>query len=647
MLAYVYSPPMDHASLNPAFTIAIALAAGVLAQGLARHLRVPGIVLLLATGVLLGPEGVGLVRPAALGPGLEAIIGFAVAIILFEGGLNLEISRLRAQGKVVRRLLTVGAAITMLGGTLAARLLLGWDWRLALLFGALVIVTGPTVVTPLLRRVRVSRPVRTVLEAEGVLIDAVGAITAVVALEILVQPASLASTAEGATHFAMRFAIGLPLGVVGGLLIAWALRYRRVVPDGLENIFTLAMVLALYQIADAFIAETGIVATTAAGLVVGNMHTRVSKELSEFKEQLTVLFIGLLFVLLAASVAVDDVIELGMPGIAVVTALMFVVRPVQVALCTRESDLSTKERMFIGWVAPRGIVAAAVASLFAASLDRAGIAGGAMLSALIFLVIAGTVVVQGLTMGPVATLLGVRRRGDSGYVILGASGLALAVAGALRDAGTKAIVIESNADRANHARGSGFQVIFGNGLSERVALRSQPELRAGALALTPNEEANLLFAQRMVREYDCPRAWVALDRVSGHLSKEVLHEAEVGVLFRHRRDLTVWALWLERGRADVSVWQRGSADEATEEPAPADETFDPPLSPQQPAREPLLPLICLRNSRPVPVDESTEYRQGDRVWFAIDGIRRDAAEKILSEGGWRPAAEASADSPIS
>lgn len=243
-MAYVYSPPMDHASFSPAFTIGIALAAGVLAQGLARHLRVPGIVLLLATGVLLGPDGVGLVQPHALGSGLEAIIGFAVAIILFEGGLNLEISRLRAQGKVVRRLLTVGAVITMLGGTLAARLLLGWDWRLAILFGALVIVTGPTVVTPLLRRVRVKRSVQTVLEAEGVLIDAVGAITAVVALEILVQPASLASTAEAATHFALRFAIGLPLGAVGGLLIAWALKHRRVVPDGLENIFTLAMVLA-------------------------------------------------------------------------------------------------------------------------------------------------------------------------------------------------------------------------------------------------------------------------------------------------------------------------------------------------------------------------------------------------------------------
>ena len=624
---------MDHASFSPAFTIGIALAAGVLAQGLARHLRVPGIVLLLGTGVLLGPDGIGLVQPDVLGGGLEAIIGFAVAIILFEGGLNLEISRLRAQGKVVRRLLTGGAAITMLGGTLAARWLLGWDWRLAILFGALVIVTGPTVVTPLLRRVRVTRAVQTVLEAEGVLIDAVGAITAVVALEILVQPASFASTAEGATHFALRFAIGLPLGAVGGLLIAWALKHRRVVPDGLENIFTLAMVLALYQIADAFMAETGIVAATGAGLVVGNMHTRVSKELSEFKEQLTVLFIGLLFVLLAASIPVSDVLALGAPAIAVVAALMFIVRPLQVAVCTRGSELTTQERLFIAWVAPRGIVAAAVASLFAASLARAGIAGGEQLSALIFLVIAGTVVIQGLTMGPVANLLGVRRRGDDGYVILGANGLGLAVAGALREAGARSIVIEANADRANQARSSNFQVIFGNGLSERVAQRAQPELRAGALAVTPNEEANLLFARRMIGEYDCPRAWIALDRVSGHLSGEVVHEADVGVLFRHRRDLTVWALWLERGRAEVSAWRRGP-DPTVEAPAVPPQTTQLPLSSQQPAREPLLPLVLLRNGAPVPVDDRSEYREGDRVWFALDGTRREAATQILESRGW-------------
>jgi NhaP-type Na+/H+ or K+/H+ antiporter len=623
---------MEHASVSPAFTVAIGLAAGVLAQGIARHLRVPGIVVLLFTGVLLGPEGFGLVQPDALGHGLEAIVGFAVAIILFEGGLNLEIARLRRQGRVVRRLLTLGAAITMAGGALAARYLLGWDWRLSLLFGALVIVTGPTVVTPLLRRVRVKRSVQTILEAEGVLIDAVGAITAVVALEILIEPASLASTAEGATDFAFRFAVGLPLGIVGGLLIGWALKFRRVVPDGLENIFTLACVLALYQIGDAFMPETGIVVVTAAGLVVGNLETRVTRELSEFKEQLTVLSIGLLFVLLAASVALEDVRELGAGGLAVVAVLMFVVRPLQVMACTAGSDLSTRERAFVGWVAPRGIVAAAVASLFAGALDRAGIAGGQQLSALVFMVIAITVVVQGFTMGPVAGALGLRRPRDNGYVLLGANGLALAVGGALREAGEAVVIIESNADRANAARDQEFQVIFGNGLAERVALRAQPESRRGALALTANEEANLLFARRMLDEYECPRAWIALDRVAGHLREDVLHEASVGLLFQHRRDLAVWALWMERGRGQVGRWECSGATTAAEPP-----TSDAPLPARQPAREPLLPLVLQRGSKVMPVDESTVFQAGDHAWFAIDGNRSESAEELLRERGWTPA----------
>ncbi len=624
---------MEHAATNPAFTVGIALAAGVLAQGLARHVRVPGIVVLLAVGVFLGPEGLGLVQPDSLGEGLSAIIGFAVAIILFEGGLNLELARLRAQGRVVRSLLTLGALITMIGGALAARFLLGWDWRLALLFGALVIVTGPTVVTPLLRRVRVTRAAQTILEAEGVLIDAVGAITAVVALEVLIQPTSLASTAEGISHFALRFAIGLPLGIIGGLLIARALRVHRLVPDGLENIFTLAMVLALYQVADAMMEETGIVTVTAAGLIVGNMNSRITRELSEFKEQLTVLFIGLLFVLLAASVRLDDVMGLGLAGVGVVAVLMFVVRPIQVAVCSYGSGLTLQEKAFIGWVAPRGIVAAAVASLFATSLDRAGIAGGAELSALVFLVIAGTVVIQGLTMGPIADALGVRRPGDNGYVVLGANGLALAVAEAFRDAGSATIIIESNADRANRTLAEGFQVIFGNGLAERIALRTQPEQRAGAVAMTPNEEANLLFARRMEEEYDCPRAWVALDRVNGHLSLDVVREAQVGVLFAHRRDLTVWSLWLERGRAVVELWERGDVPEPLE--VELEDKIEAPLRAKQPAREPLLPLVVQHGTEALPVDETTEYIDGDRAWFALDGNRREAAVLLLQGRGWR------------
>lgn len=630
---------MDNA--DPALTVGLALAAGVVAQTLARHLRVPGIVLLLASGVALGPEGFGVVEPSALGPALNALVGFAVAVILFEGGLNLKLSRLRRQGRVVRRLITLGAAVTLVGGTLAVRLILGWSWQLSVLFGALVIVTGPTVVTPLLRRVRVSKSVETILEAEGVLIDAVGAIAAIVVLEVAVHP-SLAAGAAGAGEFGLTFLVGVPLGALTGLLIAGSLRVRRLVPEGLENIFVLAIVLAVFQIGDAMVPEAGIVAVTVAGLIVGNLRTRVSRDLAEFKEQLTVLLIGLLFILLAASVQLEQVRALGLRGLLVVAALMFVVRPVGALVCTAGTSLTRAERIFVGWVAPRGIVAAAVASLFATRLGASGVDGGQQLVALVFLVIAVTVSVHGLTMGPVARSLGLRLAADRGYVLLGANSLGLAVGGALRDAGQEVVFIEANVDKANRATQQGFAVIFGNGLHERVTARAQPEVRIGGIALTPNEEANLLFVRRLHEEHRCGLTWVAIDRVVGHLNERLVHDAGSRVLFGHARDISLWSLWLRRERARVER-RVHEVPAAPVDPAPASGVASEPVgnpAADRPRREPLVPLVVRRGAAAFPYDETYSPKAGDELWAAIDERRRSAAEELLVARGWRPSPDA-------
>lgn len=203
--------------LDPALLLAVALTAAMLAQVLARHLRVPGIVLLLATGAVLGPDVAGVLDPEALGPALQVLVGLAVAVILFEGGLNLDLRRLRREATSIRRLVTLGALITALGGTLAARLILGWGWTPSVLFGTLVIVTGPTVVTPLLRRIKLKRKLATVLEAEGVLVDAIGAVVAVVALEVVIDPVLAESLAEGLWSLVSRLGFGLAAGLAGGV----------------------------------------------------------------------------------------------------------------------------------------------------------------------------------------------------------------------------------------------------------------------------------------------------------------------------------------------------------------------------------------------------------------------------------------------
>lgn len=432
---------MDNASL----TVALAMVAGVLAQSLAVHMRMPGIILLLVVGVVLGPDVANVVRPHVMGAGLSAFVGFAVAIILFEGGLQMNLKRLRDQAVPIRRLVSVGALITAVGGALAARVALGWPWSLSALFGTLVIVTGPTVITPLLRRFQIKKDTATILEAEGIFIDAVGATVAVVALEVALV-GTTAKAAVGVLDVAMRIGVGAVVGAMGGALLAVLIRWRDIVPEGLQNILALAVAMATFQISNSIVHESGITAAIAAGMVISNTRSHAFDEIVEFKEQLTSFAIATLFVLLAANVRIEHVLAIAGPGLIAVAILMFIVRPLSVLASTWNTGLSWQQKVFLSWLAPRGIVAAAVASLFAVELEANGIAGGEHMMALVFLVIATTVTLQGLTGGLLAKVLGLSRPSDDGYLILGANPLARRVAHSLKDKGEPVILLDSSED---------------------------------------------------------------------------------------------------------------------------------------------------------------------------------------------------------
>ena len=454
---------------NPALTVAIALAAGMMAQSLAHLLRIPGIVLLLATGVLLGPDVSNIVQPAVLESGLTIMVGFAVAVILFEGGMNLRIDRIRRESRTIWLLLTLGALVSAIGGTLAAKTFLDWDWKVSALFGTLVIVTGPTVITPLLRRIKVRHSVGTVLEAEGVFLDAIGAIVAVVALEV-----ALSTTGEnfskGILHIVFRIGTGTLFGMIGGFALVSLLRFRNLVPEGLENVFTLSLVFVLYFTANELQPESGLVAVTVAGLMVGNSKTVVDRELKEFKEQLTVMLIGMLFVLLAADVRIADILSLGMRGIFTVAALILLVRPMNIAAGTFGSELTMREKFFLAWVAPRGIVAAAIASLFAMELATQGITAASEFKAMVFLGIAVTVILAGLTGGTVAGWLGVKRPSDFGWVIFGINEIGLKLGEIIRESGQEVICIDQNPIACRLAEEKNHHVIYANALEERTLL---------------------------------------------------------------------------------------------------------------------------------------------------------------------------------
>ncbi len=609
---------------DPALSVALAMAAGMLAQALGRHLRVPGIVLLLGAGVILGPDALGVVRPDSLGSALQVLVGFAVAVILFEGGMNLEFRRLRREARSIRQLVTLGAVVTAAGGAGAAHLILGWDWPQSILFGTLVIVTGPTVITPLLRRIRLKHSVATVLEAEGVLIDAIGAVLAVVTLEVILAPSS--HLAEGAQTLLVRMGSGIAIGAAGGLLIVLMLRFERVIPEGLDNVVVLSLVLALYQASNGLFAESGIVCVTTAGLVVGNSKARVLGDLKEFKEQLTTLLIGMLFVLLAADVRVEEVQSLGWRGVITVLALMLIVRPLNVAVGTFGSDLDLRERAFLAWLAPRGIVAAAVSSLFAQELAHAGIPGGNELRALVFLVIAATVLIQGLSGGWVAQALGVRRPTNLGFLILGATPLGLALGKIFRDHGQEVVFLDSNADACKAAEAENFRVLFGSGFSESLLYRAEIDSRAGVLAVTANDEVNLLFMTKARNDFKVQQAWMALR--SGHtkIKPEMVEQVGAQVLFAQPRNLDLWTVRIERKGGAAEVFSRRKSGDKTA----AEEIGNPPDPDSV-----LIPLAVVRGNRVLPFVADLSFKKDDLLHVIINGQRRDEAEAWLAQMGWQ------------
>ena len=603
---------------NPALTIAVALAVGVLAQAVARHLRIPGIVLLLGAGVALGPDVLGVVRPGDLGSALGDLTGFAVAVILFDGGLNLNLRRMKAQALTIRLLLSAGVVITSLGGALAVRLALGWDWTTSLLFGTLVIVTGPTVITPLLRRIRVKRSVETILESEGVLIDAVGAVVAVVALEMVLAPGDeAAQTLAGAP---MGLFGGLALGAVGGGVLALLLRSRHAVPEGFGNILTLGVVLALFQASNALIPESGIAAAIAAGFVVGNLSMPAQRDLREFKEQLTVMFIGLLFVLLAADVRVAEVIALGVPGLMVALALMFVVRPLSIAACTAKSSLSLAEKGFLAWVAPRGIVAAAVATLFNDRLSEAGSDGGGELRALVFLVIATTVLFQGATASFMARLLKVKRPSGQGYAILGAQALGRLLGRTLQEGGAQVVMMDSDPIACRETEAAGLRALFGNGLDDRILMRAAADSRRAVVAASTSESVNLLLVRKVLDEFKGPAVYAAVQAANGGVEPSMVHEEGGSVLFGDEIDVELWNVRIRRGTAALEIWRRESAD-----------------CPEPPDMSNLaVPFVRQLKGRREPVHDGAALGKGAEVHWLVNRDRLDEAHAKLRGCGWLP-----------
>jgi len=490
--------------------IVITVLAGISAQVLAAYLKVPSIIMLLVFGVALGSDVLGWLSPQALGVGLEVIVSLCVALILFEGGLNLELKEIGKVSGSLRNLITIGTFITLVGGGFAAHWLGEFPWSIAFLYASLVVVTGPTVVTPLLKQVGVERKIATLLEGEGVLIDPVGAILAVVVLDIILNGDTDPTFVLGG--LLARLGIGVFIGGGGGALMAWFLREADFLSEELRNLVVLAGVWGLYGLAQSVRGESGLMAAVAAGIVVRAISIPEERLLRRFKGQLTVFSVSVLFILLAADLSIASVFELGPGSVLTVLVLMLVVRPLNILVCTWNSDLSWRQKAFMSWISPRGIVSASVASLFAILLTERGINGGDSIKALVFLTIIMTVFAQGLTARSVAQMLGVTSSSATGVVIVGCNELGLMIGKLFKERGEAVVLIDTDEKDCEKAREKGFQAYVGSALNAEILEEAGIGSIGTFLAITNNGEVNSVVAERAQEEFQPPRVFAALPR---------------------------------------------------------------------------------------------------------------------------------------
>lgn len=475
---------------------------------LATRLKVPSIALLLLTGLAIGPEGMGILQPTALGSGLKLVVGMAVAIILFEGGLTLELQGARRSPVVIRRMLTMGVIITWLGTAVAIWALLGLSPSMSLLCGSLVIVTGPTVISPLLRRIAVRERLKHILYWEAVLVDAIGVFIAVLCFEWLTA-GDVHATWGSVARFGARVALGAGVGISVGAVVAVILR-RHLVSDEQVNIFVLAMALLAYAVCEALLHESGILAVIVAGLVIGLTRPSHLEQLKRFKLELTELGIGMLFILLAATLELEPFLKYGWKLVGAVAVLLLVLRPLVVASATWGRGFSIQEKLFLSWVAPRGIVAAFMASLFALGLAQnpATAEAAEFVRTFTFAVIGTTVILQGLSAPLLARLLGLEDKQRRTWLIVGDDTVATDMAGALRSASVPALAV-APLDQAEPALRAEEFLIRANPLDR--GLLDDPRFGdvGHVITLSPNPYFNQLVCERwaeLVGPAECYRA---------------------------------------------------------------------------------------------------------------------------------------------
>lgn len=504
---------------DPAITLVIVGLISISCQFLAYRVKLPAILFLLIAGIIVGPVTNVINADRLFGDLLFPIVSLAVAIILFEGALTLKMKDISGHGAMVRNLCSLGVLITWLVVTPAAHYWIGLSWEMSALLGAIVTVTGPTVIVPMLRSVRPSSKIANILRWEGIIIDPIGALFAVLVFEfILAQQNPVQHTLVA---FGLTLVIGIGLGSITGYFMGLALR-RSWIPHYLQNTAVLTLMLGSFAISNLFAHESGLLTVTIAGMILANMRNVHVDDILEFKETLSVLLISALFILLATRIEFSAIQSLGWGALAVIVVVMFVARPLSVFASSIGAGLSVKELALLSWIAPRGIVAAAVSALFSLKLEAQGYEQASLIVPMVFMIIIATVVVQSLTSIPIAHWLGLRSKEPNGFLLFGSNQFARELATELVNNNIDVTIADTNWDAIGQARMQNLQCYFGNPMSDHAERYLDLSVIGTVLVLSPYRQLNPLVTTHF--EYALGKESTVLGLTNNEKSSRESHQ---------------------------------------------------------------------------------------------------------------------------
>ena len=514
---------MDH---TPLIELGSIITAGIAAQWFAWRLKLPPILLLLVLGFIAGPI-TGFLQPERLlGQLFSPFISISLALILFEGGMSLRIADLTDTKLVVRNLLTIGVLTTWLIVSIASYFILGLGLSLSILVGSILVVTGPTVITPMLLYIRPLRKIGAIVKWEGIMNDPIGAILAIIVLEGILAAGPKQAALTAAFRFMGTVVTGSILGFIGALIIIKIIK-NYLAPDRLLQVLALMFVVLVFTASESIQEESGLLAVTLMGVVLGNQKNINIKSIIEFEEGLRTLLISILFIILVSELKLYYIKQMNVNYLLFLACLIFIARPVSVFLSTRRSDLSWKEKTFIAWMAPRGIVAIAVASIFGLFLSKEGLPQAEMIAPIIFATVAATVAVYSLTARPLAIFLGLAARNQNGFLIAGAHSGARMIASVFRDHGVPVLLVDSNYIEITKAYEEGFSTYHGSIISESILDEIDISNLGHLMALTSDDTLNSLAAIRFMDIFGKKDVYQIRTEITGFRGQEATGPAHM------------------------------------------------------------------------------------------------------------------------